>query len=1009
MNVNRKLPVHEIRILVERTAVHWLAATPLRTLARAAIMCVIGVIAAATISTALAQSSFIGRSTDLNGDGHNDILTLNQDRSVSGFLMNGNNVTSTGNIIPAESVWAVTQMADFNGDGMADLVLRDHEGSVAIWLMNGLAATSKVTVLGPNSGWRVSQTADLNGDGKADLIWQHTDGAIGAWIMNGASLVTGAGLLGPGSGWTVSQIGDLNGDGKADLIWRHDDGAVAAWLMNGISFASGGSLLGGNSGWRVSHAADFNGDGNADVLWQHTDGSTAMWLMNGALPATGVGSTASLMSGASGWNVTHAGDLDGNGTSDLIWRHTDGSAAAWLMNGTAFQSGAVLLGASSGWTVQQVADVNGDVKADLIWQRTTGEVATWTMNGLAFSGGAVITPSGVKSLIPTASSSALAHAGARLTYGPIIFPNGFMKSIKDYGAKGDGVTDDTAAIQAALNDGRRNASGAPIYTPPDQLNGRPKGLYFPAGTYLISNTVDWYGCCVTLQGQGVGATIIKLKPNSAGFQNPQSPKPMIQTESGNMSFRQNVWDMQILVGNGNPGAIALDHISNNSGTVRNVLLKSEDGQGVTGLELTRAWPGPCMYKNVEIEGFDYGIRINYIEYSTTYENITLRNQRVAAVVNNDAVMAIKNLVSINRVPVFKNNDFGRGLVTLLDSHFAGGSRASSAFLTASSKDAFVYLRNVTAEGYQTLVKNDNTFIHGLNASEWYSSSKSYSLYSANPKPQMLKLPVQETPSFHDNNPANWARISCTGYDCQVSQELQAALNSGKSTVYFPFGVRLVYHELAVTVPATVKRIIGFSGVINTDSNGINGGGIRFIVSTDNPEPLVIEQFGYGIKVEHRGKRPVAMKYGIVYEYTALAGAGDLYAEDMQMDGFTIQSGQRFWARHINNEQRNRTKIINNGTMWILGMKTEGQQTVIDARGGATEYIGGLLYPATNDMPAGEIAFKLSNGARGSFLYSNIVYTTRNYDIQVEENRSGDVRRLTTQAAPERTRLFVSGN
>jgi hypothetical protein len=317
------------------------------------------------------------------------------------------------------------------------------------------------------------------------------------------------------------------------------------------------------------------------------------------------------------------------------------------------------------------------------------------------------------------------------------------------------------------------------------------------------------------------------------------------------------------------------------------------------------------------------------------------------------------------------------------------------------------LRNVTSSGYQSLLKNDGVVVPGNAVSEWYSSSKVYSLFVNPPTANMLKLPIQNTPEFHDSNTANWTPVTCSGYDCQVSQQLQTALDSGKSTIYFPFGVRLVYNELTVLVPSTVKRIVGFSGVVNTDSNGVNGGGIRFVVTGDITEPLIIEQFGYGVKVEHRGKRPVALKHIVLYEYTALPGAGDVFAEDAQMDGFTIQAGQRFWGRQINNERRDATKIINNGTLWILGMKTEGQQTVIDARGGFTEYLGGLLYPATGDMQSGEIAFKLSNDARASLLYSNIVYTTRNYDVQVEENRPNDIRRLTTSTAPERTRLFVS--
>ncbi len=69
------------------------------------------------------------------------------------------------------------------------------------------------------------------------------------------------------------------------------------------------------------------------------------------------------------------------------------------------------------------------------------------------------------------------------------FPS--WKNVKtDYGAKGDGVTDDTAAIQSAIDD-LRNVSGNAWST-----------LYFPAGTYRIEKTLinrrrehnDWLGC-----------------------------------------------------------------------------------------------------------------------------------------------------------------------------------------------------------------------------------------------------------------------------------------------------------------------------------------------------------------------------------------------------------------------------------------------------------------------------------------------------------------------------------
>jgi FG-GAP-like repeat len=70
--------------------------------------------------------------------------------------------------------------------------------------------------------------------------------------------------------------------------------------MNGTTMTGSAGLIGAGSGWSVKRTADLNGDGKADIVWQHTDGSTAVWLMNGTTTA----SSANLIGPASGWSVS---------------------------------------------------------------------------------------------------------------------------------------------------------------------------------------------------------------------------------------------------------------------------------------------------------------------------------------------------------------------------------------------------------------------------------------------------------------------------------------------------------------------------------------------------------------------------------------------------------------------------------------------------------------------------------------------------------------------------------
>jgi hypothetical protein len=51
--------------------------------------------------------------------------------------------------------------------------------------------------------------------------------------------------------------------------------------MNGTTISSVGVPGVVGSDWQIKGVGDFNGDGNADILWQHTSGAVALWLMNG--------------------------------------------------------------------------------------------------------------------------------------------------------------------------------------------------------------------------------------------------------------------------------------------------------------------------------------------------------------------------------------------------------------------------------------------------------------------------------------------------------------------------------------------------------------------------------------------------------------------------------------------------------------------------------------------------------------------------------------------------------
>ncbi len=611
------------------------------------------------------------------------------------------------------------------------------------------------------------------------------------------------------------------------------------------------------------------------------------------------------------------------------------------------------------------------------------------LNPFRFSGAAYL-------LLALATLPASAYAqftpvtGASLTSGPIAFPAGFMPSVKTYGAVGDGKTDDTAAIQTALSDSRTNAS-ADYY-------GQPKGLYFPPGTYLVHDTLKWIGCCVTLQGDGSGASIIRLAPASSGFTDPTTPKPVILTPAGNQSFHQNIWDLQISVGAGNPGATALSYISNNSGSIHNVYIHSEDGHGHAGIDLTRNWSGPLMVRDTKVVGFDVGFDFKNSEYSSTLEGITLSGQNIAGIRNSNQPVNIHRLVSTNKVPAISNTG---GFIIMIDGQLTGGTLLNYAIQTNTS----MYLRNINSTGYLATLKNTSgislPLISGLIAEQVIGAAQTI---SGNILDGSLNLPVSTTPSYSSSTSDSASFIPRWYGD---TAGLQALLNSGKSTIYFPFGRYFSAAEAAVIVPDTVKRIVGYSSVVNGSSSGLNGGGIRLIVQSNNPIPLVIEQFGYGMKIDHVGARPVAIKDARV-DYLSAPGAGNLFLEDVEINKpLVVQQSQSVWARQIDNEGVG-PKISNlGGSLWVLGLKTESAGTVMQTTdGGRTELLGALIYPSRS-VPSTDVAF-VSVDSQTSYMYTESVYCAGcGYATQMQETKSGITKSISASSSkPFRMPLFI---
>jgi hypothetical protein len=106
-------------------------------------------------------------------------------------------------------------------------------------------------------------------------------------------------------------------------------------------------------------------------------------------------------------------------------------------------------------------------------------------------------------------------------------------NVKRYGATGDGTTNDTAAIQAAIDVAKQNANTT-------LWGGTP--VYFPAGIYSVTDGVLTYGSNATgilFHGDGPTSTTLKLATNGTN-------QVHFYDNSGAQSYRNTFRDLRFL-------------------------------------------------------------------------------------------------------------------------------------------------------------------------------------------------------------------------------------------------------------------------------------------------------------------------------------------------------------------------------------------------------------------------------------------------------------------------------
>ena len=134
--------------------------------------------------------------------------------------------------------------------------------------------------------------------------------------------------------------------------------------------------------------ADFDGDGKSDIFWRHTGGGESyIYPMNGTAILGTEGYVRTVAD--PDWQVVGIADFNGDGKADILWRNVfTGDNYIYLMSGTTIAGeGYIRMVADQNWQVVGVGDFNGDGKEDILWRnQATGDNYIYHMDGTTIVG-----------------------------------------------------------------------------------------------------------------------------------------------------------------------------------------------------------------------------------------------------------------------------------------------------------------------------------------------------------------------------------------------------------------------------------------------------------------------------------------------------------------------------------------------------------------------------------------------------------------------------------------------
>jgi hypothetical protein len=568
---------------------------------------------------------------------------------------------------------------------------------------------------------------------------------------------------------------------------------------------------------------------------------------------------------------------------------------------------------------------------------------------------------------------------------------------KHCGAKGDGKTDDTAALQKALDEscGPNAKQTKIVYI--------PNGTYRLTGTLVMQKGKTGAGLGGWVYGQSRDGVVLKLDDKLTGVKSLLLTHPTDDGKTSANWFFRNVRHLTLDVGD-NPSTDGVRYMGNNQSLIKDVTIRGNGNVGINAGFIAES--GPNSVQDVSISGFDTGIKSHWC-YGQTLSRITIKDCRTLGVHVVANVVAIEDLV-VENTPQALFADYPNdwtwwsGVVALVGGKF----KTTKSDQAAIRVKGHLFARDVTSEGYKQVLAGDGTVkgVEGNTIDEYCSHAPVSAFKDAN-SGKVLRLPIKKEPAVAwETDPTRWVCVDDFGAKAGDNQDdteavqkaFDAAAKEGKTVVYFRSSVGgdpnwyTLKGEVKVKAPVRWVIGLGFARILEG----------KFVIDDDSA-PVVKFQHLYSFggtpfAYEHRGTKNTLVVESA--EGTIVGnGAGDIFSTDTPCHVHLKKAGQSLWARGLNPEGTTDDGLVRNagGHLWVLGCKTEGKgKRYSTTAGGKTELYGLFEYTTEAVKEADERPmFEVIDGSLSVAATREVCFHGQPFVVKLHEQRGKEAKRI----------------